>query len=102
MRSSHLEVAVSRSCSLATGRAFRGEQTAHLAQRTGTARSTRVRPSVFPRHCRPNWPSQETSSKKSNWYAREDSNLRPLGPQPNALSSELRAHTTEHGAEGEI
>ena len=27
------------------------------------------------------------------WRAREDSNLRPLGPQPNALSTELRAHT---------
>jgi hypothetical protein len=26
------------------------------------------------------------------WYARRDSNPRPLGPQPNALSTELRAH----------
>ncbi len=26
------------------------------------------------------------------WYARGDSNLRPLGPQPSALSTELRAH----------
>ena len=25
------------------------------------------------------------------WYAREDLNLRPLGPQPNTLSPELRA-----------
>src|SRR5438270_7834087 len=25
------------------------------------------------------------------WYAREDSNLWPFGPQPNALSTELRA-----------
>ena len=34
------------------------------------------------------------------WYAREDSNLRPLGPQPNTLSPELRALRV--GAEGEI
>ena len=27
-----------------------------------------------------------------NWRARRDSNSRPLGPQPNALSTELRAH----------
>ena len=27
------------------------------------------------------------------WYARVDSNHRPLGPQPNTLSPELRAHT---------
>src|SRR6266576_3341140 len=26
------------------------------------------------------------------WRARRDSNPRPLGPQPNALSTELRAH----------
>lgn len=26
------------------------------------------------------------------WYAREDSNLRPLAPQASALSAELRAH----------
>lgn len=26
-------------------------------------------------------------------YARQDSNLRPFGPQPNALSPELRAHS---------
>ncbi len=26
-----------------------------------------------------------------NWRAREDSNLRPTGPQPVALSTELRA-----------
>ncbi len=26
------------------------------------------------------------------WCARRDSNPRPLGPQPNALSTELRAH----------
>ena len=29
-----------------------------------------------------------------SWRAREDSNLRPLGPQPNALSAELRAPET--------
>jgi hypothetical protein len=28
------------------------------------------------------------------WRARRDSNPRPLGPQPNALSTELRAHMT--------
>src|SRR5262245_13483561 len=28
------------------------------------------------------------------WRARRDSNSRPLGPQPNALSTELRAHAT--------
>ena len=27
-------------------------------------------------------------------YAWQDSNLRPLGPQPNALSPELQAHAT--------
>ena len=30
-------------------------------------------------------------SSWNRWYARQDSNLRPLGPQPNALSTELRA-----------
>ena len=29
--------------------------------------------------------------KEEKWYARQDSNLWPLGPQPNALSTELRA-----------
>ena len=36
------------------------------------------------------------------WYAWQDSNLRPLGPQPNALSPELQArseHFTTHPAE---
>jgi hypothetical protein len=32
------------------------------------------------------------------WYARRDSNPRPLGPQPNALSTELRAHDPFSGA----
>ena len=31
------------------------------------------------------------------WRARRDSNPRPLGPQPNALSAELRAHTMPTG-----
>jgi hypothetical protein len=30
----------------------------------------------------------------SRWYAWQDSNLRPLGPQPNALSPELQARIT--------
>jgi hypothetical protein len=29
---------------------------------------------------------------QGDWRARRDSNSRPLGPQPNALSTELRAH----------
>ena len=38
------------------------------------------------------------------WRARRDSNPRPLGPQPNALSTELRAHAVpaECGGEGGI
>ena len=32
------------------------------------------------------------SSRHVSWRARRDSNPRPLGPQPNALSTELRAH----------
>ncbi len=30
--------------------------------------------------------------RRTAWYAWQDSNLRPLGPQPNALSPELQAH----------
>ena len=33
-------------------------------------------------------------SRSKCWRARRDSNPRPLGPQPNALSTELRAHMT--------
>src|SRR5262245_19754603 len=33
------------------------------------------------------------------WRARRDSNSRPLGPQPNALSTELRAHAWRRGRE---
>ena len=29
--------------------------------------------------------------RRALWYAWQDSNLRPLGPQPNALSPELQA-----------
>ena len=29
--------------------------------------------------------------ERLDWRARQDSNLRPLGPEPNALSTELRA-----------
>ena len=36
-----------------------------------------------------------------NWRARRDSNSRPLGPQPNALSTELRAHAMLRMAGGE-
>jgi hypothetical protein len=37
------------------------------------------------------------------WRARRDSNPRPLGPQPNALSTELRAHdAVRAGGEGGI
>ncbi len=31
------------------------------------------------------------------WYAWQDSNLRPFGPQPNALSSELQARGSTYG-----
>ena len=34
------------------------------------------------------------SGERLSWYAWQDSNLRPLGPQPNALSPELQAHST--------
>ena len=47
-------------------------------------------------------PSSEKDTKKPLiksgflfWYAREDSNLRPLSPQPSALSPELRALVPE-------
>ena len=36
-----------------------------------------------------------------SWRARRDSNPRPLGPQPNALSTELRAHAMLRMAGGE-
>ena len=34
---------------------------------------------------------------QKGWRARRDSNPRPLGPQPNALSTELRAHDWRRG-----
>ena len=37
-------------------------------------------------------------SSHRSWRARRDSNSRPLGPQPNALSTELRAHAVRHGS----
>ncbi len=33
------------------------------------------------------------------WYARQDLNLRPLAPEANALSPELRAHAEGVGFE---
>src|SRR5436190_10051646 len=39
-------------------------------------------------------------SHSRQWRARRDSNPRPLGPQPNALSTELRApRSEEHTSE---
>ena len=49
-----------------------------------------------------------TSDGKEEWRARRDSNPRPSGPQPDALSAELRAHAMpsvsvrETGGEGGI
>ena len=36
-----------------------------------------------------------TATTTGAWRARRDSNSRPLGPQPNALSTELRAHDAD-------
>jgi hypothetical protein len=38
------------------------------------------------------------SSTSPYWCAREESNLRPYGPQPYALSPELRAHTRDNSS----
>ncbi len=42
--------------------------------------------------------STVTVRTAGRWRARRDSNSRPLGPQPNALSTELRAHAVRHGS----
>ena len=36
-----------------------------------------------------------SSAKDEKWRARRDSNSRPSGPQPDALSTELRARLAE-------
>ena len=38
-----------------------------------------------------------SGDRRWRWRARRDSNPRPLGPQPNALSTELRAHAMPGG-----
>src|SRR6188472_3834166 len=55
-----------------------------------TAPPSRYRTTRRARACPPT-AGAGSDDDRASWRAREDSNLRPLGPQPNALSTELRA-----------
>ena len=58
-------------------------------------RRTRLPPGEHERNARPTTcaSSRIQRIQIERWYAWQDSNLRPLGPQPNALSPELQARS---------
>ena len=77
----------------------RAEHTTQMLDGRGKGSDHAVPPPGFPDRRRP---PKRPHRNELIWYAREDSNLRPFGPQPNALSSALRAPVNRAGAEGEI